>query len=67
VGPVPTGPEAIAQTGQLDEYYLLHATRADLLRRVGRMAEAVESDRAGLERAPTDAERCFLQRRVQEL
>ncbi len=59
--------EAIAETGQLDEYYLLHATRADVLRRVGRMAEAIESYRAALERAPTDAERRFLQRRMQGL
>jgi RNA polymerase sigma-70 factor (ECF subfamily) len=59
--------EALAETGQLDEYYLLHATRADLLRRVGRLAEAVESYRAALERAPTDAERRFLQRRIQGL
>jgi RNA polymerase sigma-70 factor, ECF subfamily len=59
--------EAIAETGQLDEYYLLHATRADLLRRVGRIAEAADSYRAALERAPTDAERRFLQRRMQGL
>ena len=32
--------DAIAGTGQLDTYYLLHATRADLLRRAGRVAEA---------------------------
>ena len=59
--------DAIAETGQLNEYYLLHATLADLLRRVGRMDEAVESYQAALERAPTDAERRFLQRRIQAL
>lgn len=47
------GPEAalplvdtIAETGQLNEYYLLHATRADLLRRADRMSDASESYRA---------------------
>ena len=65
------GPEAalplvdvIAGTGQLNEYYLLHATRADLLRRTGRLAEANESYRAALDLAPTEAERRFLQNRL---
>jgi RNA polymerase sigma-70 factor (ECF subfamily) len=56
--------DAIAESGQLDEYYLLHATRADFLRRAGRNAEAQQSYQAALERAPTDAERRFLQRRL---
>jgi RNA polymerase sigma-70 factor, ECF subfamily len=56
--------DAIAATGQLDAYYLLHATRADLLRRAGRRAEASESYRAALELAPTEAERRFLRRRL---
>jgi RNA polymerase sigma-70 factor (ECF subfamily) len=56
--------DAIAETGQLDEYYLLHATRADLLRRAGRMSEARESYRAALDLAPTEAERRFLQSRL---
>ncbi|MEY9835535.1 RNA polymerase sigma factor [Streptacidiphilus sp. EB103A] len=59
--------EAIAETGRLDGYYLLHATRADLLRRLGRAAEAGASYRAALDLAPTDAERRFLRRRLQSL
>jgi RNA polymerase sigma-70 factor (ECF subfamily) len=59
--------EAIAETGRLDHYYLMHATRADLLRRLGRPAEADASYRAALDLAPTDAERRFLQRRLQTL
>jgi RNA polymerase sigma-70 factor (ECF subfamily) len=59
--------EAIAETGRLDHYYLMHATRADLLRRLGRPAEADASYRAALDLAPTDAERRFLRRRLQTL
>jgi RNA polymerase sigma-70 factor (ECF subfamily) len=68
------GPEAalrivdtVASGGQLDDYHLLHATRADLQRRAGRLGEAKESYRAALELAPTDAERRFLQRRLQAI
>ena len=57
--------EAIAGTGRLDHYYLLHATRADLLRRLGRAAEAEASYRAALDLAPTEAERRFLRGRLQ--
>ena len=56
--------DAIAATGQLDTYYLLHATRADLLRRAGRWSEARDSYRAALDLAPTEAERRFLARRL---
>jgi RNA polymerase sigma-70 factor (ECF subfamily) len=56
--------DEIAGTGQLDAYYLLHATRADLLRRAGRSSEAGESYRAALGLAPTEAERRFLRRRL---
>jgi RNA polymerase sigma-70 factor, ECF subfamily len=56
--------DAIAATGQLDAYYLLHATRADLLRRAGRRSEASESYRAALDLAPTEAERRFLRSRL---
>lgn len=66
------GPEAalplvdeIAGTGQLDDYYLLHATRADLLRRIGREQDAADSYRTALDLAPTDAERRFLRNRLQ--
>jgi RNA polymerase sigma-70 factor, ECF subfamily len=56
--------DAIAETGQLDAYYLLHATRADLLRRAGRGSEASESYRTALGLAPTEAERRFLRGRL---
>jgi RNA polymerase sigma-70 factor, ECF subfamily len=56
--------DAIAATGQLDAYYLLHATRADLLRRAGRRSEARVSYRAALDLAPTETERRFLASRL---
>jgi RNA polymerase sigma-70 factor, ECF subfamily len=59
--------DAIAGTGQLDAYYLLHATRADLLRRTGRRAEASVSYRAALDLAPTEAERRFLRSRLRQV
>jgi RNA polymerase sigma-70 factor (ECF subfamily) len=51
----------------LEEYHLLHATRADLLRRAGRPADALPHYRRALELAPSDPERRFLQRRLDEL
>jgi RNA polymerase sigma-70 factor (ECF subfamily) len=56
--------EALAGGGELDGYYLLQATRADLLRRLGREPEAVDGYRMALELAPTEAERRFLRGRL---
>ena len=50
----------------LEGYYLLHATRADLLRRLGRSREAAASYRDALSLVGTDAERRFLARRLAE-
>ncbi len=50
----------------LGDYHLLHATRADLLRRAGRTADALPHYRRALELAPSDPERRFLQRRIDE-
>jgi RNA polymerase sigma-70 factor, ECF subfamily len=50
----------------LASYYLLHATRADLLRRLGRSGEAAASYRDALSLVGTDAERRFLTRRLAE-
>ena len=44
----------------LDNYHLFHATRADLLRRLGRNSEAAAAYKRAAEMAPTDAERDFL-------
>ncbi len=59
--------EALADTGQLTDYHLLPATRADLLRRLDRRAEAATAYREALALATSDAERRFLSRRVEEM
>jgi len=48
----------------LDDYYLLHATRADLLRRLG--APAADAYERAVALAPSDVERDFLRRRLLE-
>jgi RNA polymerase sigma-70 factor (ECF subfamily) len=46
----------------LDNYHSFHATRADLLRRLGRNSEAASAYERAAAMAPTDAERDFLRR-----
>jgi len=58
--------DALAASGKLTGYYLLPATRADLLRRLGRSAEAAVSYREALDLAVNDAERRYLARRLAE-
>jgi RNA polymerase sigma-70 factor (ECF subfamily) len=59
--------DALAATGALDDNHLLYATRADLLRRLTRFAEAAGDYRRALELAGTDAEREFLAARLSEV
>jgi RNA polymerase sigma-70 factor (ECF subfamily) len=51
----------------LDGYYLFHSARADLLRRLHRRDTAVAAYRRAIELAPSESERTFLARRVDEL
>jgi RNA polymerase sigma-70 factor (ECF subfamily) len=57
----------LAASGDLDGYHLLHAGRADLLRRLGRGPEAAAAYRRALELAANPVERAFLSRRLAEL
>ncbi len=57
----------LAATGELEGYHLLPAARADLLRRLGRFAEAALSYRRALELVGNDADRRFLERRLAEV
>jgi RNA polymerase sigma-70 factor (ECF subfamily) len=58
--------EQLETSGALSGYYLLPATRADLLRRLGRHHEAATAYRAAIALAVTDAERRYLTRRLEE-
>ncbi len=59
--------DGLAHGGALDEYYLLPAARADLLRRLGRLAEAAVAYRQSLALVGNGAERRFLERRLAEV
>jgi RNA polymerase sigma-70 factor, ECF subfamily len=59
--------ETLEASGELAEYHLLPATRADLLRRLRRPEEAAASYREALELVATDAERRYLARRLAEV
>jgi RNA polymerase sigma-70 factor (ECF subfamily) len=59
--------ERLAASAALDRYHLLHAARADLLRRLDRPAEAAASYRRALELVTNEAERRFLERRLTEV
>ena len=68
------GPEAglrlldvLAADDALDRYHLLHATRADLLRRSGRLAESAAAYRTALSHCCNSAEVLYLQRRLAEV
>ena len=57
----------LAAAGELDDYHLLHAARADMLRRLGSNDEAAESYKTALELVTNESERRFLERRLREL
>jgi RNA polymerase sigma-70 factor, ECF subfamily len=56
--------DEILARGELVQFHLLWAARADLLRRLGRMEEAAESYRSALGLATNDVERRFLRGRL---
>ena len=59
--------DALAASNDLENYHLLHAARADLLRRLGGFAEAAKSYDRALELATNESERRYLQRRLREV
>jgi RNA polymerase sigma-70 factor, ECF subfamily len=68
------GPEAglklidnILARGELEDYYLAHAARGELYRRLGRVGDAVGAYKRTLELATQEPERRFLTRRLAEL
>jgi RNA polymerase sigma-70 factor, ECF subfamily len=59
--------DAILDRGDLSDYHLAHAARADLCRRLGRIAEARASYERALSLTEQEPERRFLERRLAEL
>jgi RNA polymerase sigma-70 factor (ECF subfamily) len=59
--------ESLARDGNLENYHLLHAARADLLRRLGSNAAAVNSYRRALALVSNESERRYLNKRLKSL
>ncbi len=66
-GPQPALELIDALAADLDGYHLLHAARADLLRRLGSAVEAAKSYEQALALVTNDSERRFLERRLREV
>ena len=66
-GPQPALALIDGLAGDLDGYHLLHAARADLLRRAGSLEEAAKSYARALALVTNDSERRFLERRLREV
>jgi RNA polymerase sigma-70 factor (ECF subfamily) len=59
--------DGLAENNDLANYHLLHAARADLLRRLGSPGEAAESYLRALALVTNDSERRFLERRLRQV
>ena len=59
--------DALLERGELAQYHLAHATRADLCRRLGKHADAHVSYERALALAKQEPERRFLERRLADL
>ncbi len=59
--------EKVASAGQLEDYHLLHAARADLHRRNASFTDAAKSYARALELVTNESERRYLQRRLAEV
>jgi RNA polymerase sigma-70 factor, ECF subfamily len=59
--------DELAASGELEDYHLLHAARADMLRRLGSNEEAAQSYELALNLVTNDSERRFLERRLRDV
>ena len=59
--------DRIAATDELDSFHLLHAARADLLRRLGDHLAAAISYRRAISLATNGSERRYLERRLSQV
>jgi RNA polymerase sigma-70 factor, ECF subfamily len=59
--------DGLAAAGELENYHLLHSTRADFLRRIGSLEEAAKAYEEALALVGNDSERRFLEQRLREV
>ena len=59
--------DAILKNGDLTEYHLAHAARADMHRRLGKKSDALDAYQLALSLAKQEPERRFLEKRLREL
>ena len=59
--------ESLLERGELVDYHLLHAARADLFRRLGNTSEGAAAYRQALSLAKQEPERRYLERRLREI
>ncbi|MDH4581188.1 RNA polymerase sigma factor [Pseudomonas sp. BN415] len=59
--------DALLEAGELNDYHLAHAARADFCRRLGRKADAQAAYRSALALARQEPERRFIEKRLREL
>jgi len=59
--------DQLLSSGELNEYHLSHAARADMLRRLGKRKEAAAAYKEALLLARQEPERRFLERRLKEM
>jgi RNA polymerase sigma-70 factor, ECF subfamily len=59
--------DALAANNNLNDYHLLHAARADLLRRIGATTKAAESYQRALTLVTNESERRYLEKRLHEM
>jgi RNA polymerase sigma-70 factor, ECF subfamily len=59
--------DLVGASGQLEDYHLFHAARADILRRLGRNAEAAEAYAAALRLVTNQVEKDYLRNRLKQV
>jgi len=59
--------QAVGHSGKLDNYYLFHAARGDLLRRLQRFEESTEAYERAIELTTNQVEKQYMRRRIEEM
>jgi RNA polymerase sigma-70 factor (ECF subfamily) len=58
--------EGVGRSGKLENYYLYHAARADVLRRLKRFADSTAAYKRAIELTTNEVERQFMRKRIEE-